>query len=149
MGKILAEIDDMDAKEHILVIATTNRPHLLHSSLLRPGRFDKLFYVPPPSEEAREKIFNIYLRKIPLADDVDQQTLKELAKRSDGYSSADIAAIVDEAKLMAVINATDITKRAVSREHLLSALDRVESSVTPEDIESAMSFMKVYKTRKT
>jgi hypothetical protein len=50
---------------------------------------------------------------------------------------------------MAVINATDITKRAVSREHLLSALDRVESSVTPEDIESAMSFMKVYKTRKT
>jgi SpoVK/Ycf46/Vps4 family AAA+-type ATPase len=149
MGKILAEIDDMDAKEHILVIATTNRPHMLHSSLLRPGRFDKLFYVPPPSEEAREKIFGIYLRSIPLAKDVDGNTLKELAKRSDGYSSADIAAVVDEAKLMAVINTPDITKRAVSREHLFSALDRVESSVNPEDIESAMSFMKVYKTRKT
>jgi len=149
MGKILAEIDDMDAKEHILVIATTNRPHMLHSSLLRPGRFDKLFYVPPPSEEAREKIFAIYLRNIPVSKDVDQKTLKELAKRSDGYSSADIAAVVDEAKLMAVINATDIAKRAVSREHLLSALERVESSVNPEDIESALSFMKVYKTRKT
>ncbi len=149
MGQILAEIDNVDAKEHILIMATTNRPHLLHSSLLRPGRFDKLFYVPPPNQEAREKIFAIYLKDIPLAPDVDGRTLKELAVRSDNYSSADIAAVVDEAKLMAVINATDITKRFVSREHLFSALERVESSVTPEDIESAMNFMKVYKARKT
>jgi transitional endoplasmic reticulum ATPase len=139
----------VDAKEHILVIATTNRPHLLHSSLLRPGRFDKLFYVPPPNLEAREKIFGIYLKDIPFAPDVNKQTLKELAEKSDNYSSADIAAVVDEAKLMAVINATDITKRAVSREHLMKAIERVESSITPEDIESATNFMKVYKARKT
>jgi transitional endoplasmic reticulum ATPase len=149
IGQILAEVDDVDAKEHILVIATTNRPHLLHSSLLRPGRFDKLFYVPPPNLEAREKIFDIYLKNIPLAPDVNKQTMKELAQKSDNYSSADIAAVVDEAKLMAVINATDITKRAVSREHLMSAIERVESSITPEDLESAMNFMKVYKARKT
>jgi transitional endoplasmic reticulum ATPase len=149
IGQILAEVDDVDAKEHILVIATTNRPHLLHSSLLRPGRFDKLFYVPPPSLEAREKIFGIYLKGIPLAPNVNEQTLKELAQNSDNYSSADIAAVVDEAKLMAVINATDITKRAVSKEHLMSAIERVESSITPEDLESALNFMKVYKARKT
>ncbi|MBA3046136.1 MAG: AAA family ATPase [Candidatus Thermoplasmatota archaeon] len=149
MGQILAEIDDVDAREHILVIATTNRPHLLHSSLLRPGRFDKLFYVPPPGMEAREKIFRIYLRGIPLAPDVDDKTLKELAEKSDNYSSADITAVVDEAKLMAVINATDTTKRVVTREHLINALERVESSITPDDIESSTNFMKVYKARKT
>jgi transitional endoplasmic reticulum ATPase len=121
----------------------------LHSSLLRPGRFDKLFYVPPPSQDAREKIFGIYLRGIPLAPDVDAKTIKELAEKSDNYSSADIAAVVDEAKLMAVINATDITKRVVSKELLLDALERVESSITPEDLESALGFMKVYKARKT
>jgi len=148
IGQILAEVDDVDAKEHILVIATTNRPHMLHSSLLRPGRFDKMFYVPPPNLEAREKIFGIYLKNIPLAPDVTEQTLKELAKNSDNYSSADIAAIVDEAKLMAVINATDLANRVVSRGHLMNALERVESSITPEDLESASNFMKVYKARK-
>ena len=149
MGQILAEVDDVDAKEHILVIATTNRPHLLHSSLLRPGRFDKLFYVPPPNLEAREKIFGIYMKNIPTAPDVTAKTLKELARNSENYSSADIAAVVDEAKLMAVINAPDASKRAVTNNDLLSALDRVESSVTPEDLESSMNFMKVYKARKT
>jgi SpoVK/Ycf46/Vps4 family AAA+-type ATPase len=149
MGQILAEVDDVDAREHILVIATTNCPHLLHSSLLRPGRFDKLFYVPPPNLEAREKIFGIYLKNIPLASDVTENTLKELAKRSENYSSADIAAIVDEAKLMAVINAPDVSKRAVSKDNLVGALERVESSISPEDLESSMNFMKVYKARKT
>ncbi|MFO7618538.1 MAG: AAA family ATPase [Thermoplasmata archaeon] len=149
MGQILAEIDNVDAREHILIIATTNRPHMLHSSLLRPGRFDKLFYVPPPGLDAREKIFGIYLKNIPLAKDVDARTMRELAEKSDNYSSADIAAVVDEAKLMAVINTADIAKRAVSREHLLGALDRVESSVNPDDLESAMNFMKVYKARKS
>ncbi|MDO9537836.1 MAG: AAA family ATPase, partial [Thermoplasmata archaeon] len=149
IGQILAEVDNVDAKEHILVITTTNRPHVLHSSLLRPGRFDKLFYVPPPNLEAREKIFEIYLRNIPVAPDVDNETLKELAEKSDNYSSADIAAAVDEAKLMAVINAKDDTERFVTKEHLFSALERVESSITPEDLESSANFMKVYKARKT
>ncbi|MDD4307499.1 MAG: AAA family ATPase [Thermoplasmata archaeon] len=149
MGQILAEVDDVDAREHILVIATTNCPHLLHSSLLRPGRFDKLFYVPPPNLEAREKIFGIYLKNIPVAPDVTKATLKELANRSEHYSSADIAAVVDEAKLMAVINAKDASKRAVSRDDLLNALERVESSISPEDLDSSMNFMKVYKARKT
>jgi len=149
MGQILAEVDDVDAKEHILVIATTNCPHVLHSSLLRPGRFDKLFYVPPPNLEAREIMFGIYLRDIPVARDITPVTLKELAQRSDNYSSADIAAVVDEAKLMAVINAPDASKRAVCRDHLFNALERVESSISPEDLESSMNFMKVYKARKT
>jgi SpoVK/Ycf46/Vps4 family AAA+-type ATPase len=148
IGQILAEVDNVDAKEHILVITTTNRPHLLHASLLRPGRFDKLFFVPPPDLAARERIFQIYLRDIPLASDVNEGVIRMLAARSDNYSSADIAAVVDEAKLMAVINNTDNCKRAVTRRDLMTALERVESSITPEDIESAVNFMKAYKVRK-
>ncbi len=149
IGQILAEIDNVDAKEHILVIATTNRPHLLHGSLLRPGRFDKLFYVPPPSQNTREEVFKIFLRDIPLAGDVTPDVIKELAEKSDDYSNADIAAVVDEAKLMAVINTPNGQKRVVKAENLINALERVENSITPEDLDSAQNFMKVYKVRKT
>ena len=149
IGQILAEIDNVDAKEHILVIATTNRPHLLHGSLLRPGRFDKLFYVPPPSPGTREQVFKIYLKDIPQAQDVTSGTIKSLAEKSEDYSNADIAAVVDEAKLMAIINTPNGKERVVSARNLLDALDRVESSITPEDLDSAQNFMKVYKVRKT
>jgi len=149
IGQILAEIDNVDAKEHILVIATTNRPHLLHGSLLRPGRFDKLFYVPPPSPGTREQVVKIYLKDIPQAQDVTSGTIKSLAEKSEDYSNADIAAVVDEAKLMAIINTPNGKERVVSARNLLDALDRVESSITPEDLDSAQNFMKVYKVRKT
>ncbi len=149
IGQILAEVDNVDAKEHILVIATTNRPHLLHGSLLRPGRFDKLFYVPPPGPEARKQVLNIFLRGIPIADDVTQEVVQELAEKTEDYSNADIAAVVDEAKLIAVINTPNGQRRVVTAKSLLSAVERVESSLTPEDLDSAQNFMKVYKVRKT
>jgi len=147
ISQILAEIDDVEAREHILVIATTNRPQVLHPSLLRPGRFDKMFHVPPPDKKARAKIFGIYLRNIPRNKDVDASFLAALAEKTDGFSSADIAAIVDEAKLMAVINCQDASTRAVSRNDLLNALNRVEGSISPEDLDSSANFMKTYKVR--
>jgi SpoVK/Ycf46/Vps4 family AAA+-type ATPase len=147
ISQILAEIDDVEAREHILVIATTNRPQTLHPSLLRPGRFDKMFYVPPPDKKARAKIFDIYLRNIPRAKDVDTAFLTALADKTDGFSSADIAAIVDEAKLMAVINCEDAARRAVSRIDLMNALKRVEGSISLEDLDSSTTFMKTYKVR--
>jgi transitional endoplasmic reticulum ATPase len=148
IAQILMEIDNVSAKEHILVIATTNRPHTLHPSLLRPGRFDKMFYVPLPDKDARKKIFEIYLRNIPKAKDVDSALLEKLSVMTDSYSAADIAAIVDEAKLMTVINYKAGELRAVTKKELVGAIERVESSITPEDLESAHAFMKTYKVRK-
>jgi SpoVK/Ycf46/Vps4 family AAA+-type ATPase len=148
IAQILMEIDNVSAKEHILVIATTNRPHTLHPSLLRPGRFDKMFYVPLPDKDARKKIFEIYLKNIPRAKDVDSALLEKLADSTDAYSAADIAAIVDEAKLMTVINFKSGELRAVTKKELVSAVERVESSITPEDLESSHAFMKTYKVRK-
>ena len=147
ISQILAEIDSVEAREHILVIATTNRPHLLHPSLLRPGRFDKMFYVPLPDTEARKQIFNIYLKHIPKSGDVNEALIDKLAKATDGYSSADIAAVVDEAKLIAVINGVEGSRRVVSSDNLMSALERIDSSVGPEDAESVQSFMKAYKVK--
>jgi SpoVK/Ycf46/Vps4 family AAA+-type ATPase len=148
ISQILAEFDNVESKEHILVIATTNRPQNLHPSLLRPGRFDKMFYLPPPVEEARKSIFRIYLRNIPLAKGVDIALLDELAARTEGYSSADLAAVVDEAKLIAVMNGKAGSKRLLTKDNLLHALDRVESSITPEDMESSLTFMKDYKVKR-
>lgn len=147
LSQILAEIDNVESREHILVIATTNRPQLLHQSLLRPGRFDKMFYVPPPDKDARAKVFEIYMRNIPRAKDLNADFFNTLAQETDGFSNADIAAVVDEAKLMAVINCTDATCREVSKDDLTNALKRVEGSITPEDMDSANTFMKVYKVR--
>ncbi|MCK4757057.1 MAG: AAA family ATPase [Thermoplasmata archaeon] len=149
MSQILAEVDNVEAKEHVLIVATTNDPDSLHPSLLRPGRFDKIFFVPPPDTAARKEAFNIYLRDIPLADDVDDALLDMLTMKTSGYSNADIAAIVDEAKLIAVVNDKEKTaRRAVSRDHLLRALDMVETSITEEYVESSKAFMDHYKVRK-
>ena len=65
-------------------VAATNRPDLIDSALLRPGRIDRVLYVPPPDAEARKEIFNIHLRKTPI--DADNVSLDELAVRSDGHS---------------------------------------------------------------
>ena len=94
-------------------------------------------------------MFQIYLRDIPTDDDVTPAVIEELAEKSEHYSNADIAAVVDEAKLMAIINTPNGEKRVVTADNLLSALERVESSITPEDLDSAQNFMKVYKVRKT
>ena len=151
MSQILAEVDNVEAKEHVLIVATTNTPDSLHPSLLRPGRFDKIFFVPPPNSKARKETFKIYLRDIPTAPDVDEELLDIMVMKTSGFSSADIAAIVDEAKLSAVVNNKDdgvVCERAVCKDHLLTALGMVETSITKEYLNSSKSFMDHYKVRK-
>ena len=84
---------------NVTVIAATNRPDILDPALLRPGRFDRLVYVPIPDKEARKEIFRIHLRGRPLAEDVDIETL---AERTEGYTGADIEAICNEATILAL-----------------------------------------------
>ncbi len=151
ISQILDEVDNVEAREHVLIVATTNDPDSLHPSLMRPGRFDKIFLVPPPSSKARKETFKIYLKNIPTAPDVDNELLDILAMKTSGYSNADIAAIVDEAKLTAVVNndpGGEVCERAVCKDHLLNALKMVETSITKEYLESTKAFMERYKVRK-
>ncbi len=99
VSQILTELDGLEELRNVVVIGATNRPDMIDSALLRPGRLGKLLEIPKPDKEARLEIFKIHTRKKPLGDDVD---LEELAKKTDGKTGADIAAICNEASLEAI-----------------------------------------------
>ncbi len=99
VSQILTELDGIEELKEVVVIAATNRMDLIDKALLRPGRIDRLIYIPAPGEEGRVEIFKIHLKGKPLADDVD---ISELAKQTEGYSGADIESICREAAMLAL-----------------------------------------------
>ncbi|MCD6369901.1 MAG: CDC48 family AAA ATPase, partial [Thermoplasmata archaeon] len=99
VSQILTEMDGLEELHNVTVIAATNRPDILDPALLRPGRFDRLIYVPVPDKKAREEIFRIHLGDKPLAEDVK---IEELAEKTEGYTGADIEAICNEATMLAI-----------------------------------------------
>jgi transitional endoplasmic reticulum ATPase len=139
VSQLLTELDGLEELEDVVVVATTNRPDLIDSALLRPGRLDRHVHVPVPDEEARRKIFDVHTQHKPLADDVD---LDALAERTEGYVGADIEAVCREASMAAsreFITSvspeeidTSVGNVRVSMEHFESALDEVNPSVTDE-----------------
>ncbi len=98
LNQLLVEMDGFDANEGIIIVAATNRPDILDSALLRPGRFDRRVVVSTPDVRGREEILRVHTRKTPLAKGVD---LKVLARSTPGFSGADIANMVNEAALYA------------------------------------------------
>ena len=99
ISQILTEMDGLEQLHNIIVIAATNRPDMIDPALLRPGRFDRLVYIGYPDLEARKSIFYIHARDKPMADDV---SLDDLARGSEHYSGADIAAICQEAVMNSI-----------------------------------------------
>ena len=99
LNQLLVEMDGFGANEGIIMIAATNRPDILDPALLRPGRFDRQIVVGAPDVKGREEILKVHTKKKPLAEDVD---LKVLAKRTPGFSGADIENLSNEAALLAV-----------------------------------------------
>jgi cell division protease FtsH len=98
LNQILTEMDGFTGSEGVIVLASTNRPDVLDSALLRPGRFDRRVTVNPPDVEGREKILQVHTRSVPLDDDVD---LKGLAATTPGMVGADLKNLVNEAALAA------------------------------------------------
>ncbi len=99
ISQMLTEMDGLESLNNVVVIAATNRPDIMDPALLRPGRFDKSIFIGPPDEESRKAIFGIHTKNRPMADEVD---IGDLAKRTDGCTGADIAAICNEAVMNAV-----------------------------------------------
>ncbi|AKG39247.1 ATPase AAA [Infirmifilum uzonense] len=129
VSQLLTEMDGLERLEGVVVIAATNRPDIIDPALLRPGRFDRLIYVPPPDEKARLEIFKVHTKRMPLAEDVD---LAELAKRTEGYTGADIEVLVREAGLIALRE--DISTEKVHMRHFEEALRKIHPSLTPDII---------------
>ena len=99
ISQILTEMDGLEELHNVTIIAATNRPDLVDPALLRPGRFDRLVFIPPPELEARKAIFAIHTKGKPLGADV---VLDELSARTDGYTGAEIAAVCNEAAMLAI-----------------------------------------------
>jgi transitional endoplasmic reticulum ATPase len=131
VNQLLTEMDGIEALRGVVVIGATNRPDLLDPALLRPGRFDRIIYVPPPDLKARYEILKIHTRKIPLAEDVD---LVELSRKTEGYSGADLEALVREAVMLALRE--DIKPRPIEFKYFIKAMEYVKPSLTRERLES-------------
>ncbi|RLM50406.1 MULTISPECIES: CDC48 family AAA ATPase [unclassified Halorubrum] len=139
VSQLLTELDGLESLEDVVVIATTNRPDLIDSALLRPGRLDRHVHVPVPDEAARRRIFEVHTRDKPLADDVD---LDALARKTEGYVGADIEAVAREASMNASrefigsVTPEEVGESVgnvrVTMAHFEDALREVNPSVTPE-----------------
>ena len=127
VNTILAEMDGLEELQGVVVIGATNRPNLLDPALLRPGRFDELVYVPVPDEQARLHILRIQTKGTPLAEDVD---LAGIARRTHGYTGADLGDVVRRAGLLALRR--DLGAAVIQRAEFERALSEARASVTSE-----------------
>ncbi|GAA3344385.1 ATP-dependent zinc metalloprotease FtsH [Amorphoplanes nipponensis] len=130
LNQLLVEMDGFDTKGGVILIAATNRPDILDPALLRPGRFDRQIPVDNPDMEGRKAILRVHAKGKPFTPDVD---LDSVARRTPGFSGADLANVINEAALLTARN----EKRAISNFYLEEAIDRVIAG--PERRSRAMS----------
>jgi len=118
LNQLLVEMDGFGANEGIIIIAATNRPDILDPALLRPGRFDRQITVDRPDVKGREAVLKVHARNKPLAKDVKLETI---AKRTTGFTGADLENLLNEAALLAARR----NKREISMTEVDEAIDRV------------------------
>lgn len=133
LNQLLVEMDGFDSNEGLLVIAATNRPDILDTALLRPGRFDRRIVVPMPDVKGREEILNVHMRRVPLAQDVD---LKVIARATPGFSGADLANMINEAALLAARkgqNSVTMKDLEEAKDKVLMGVERRSMIISDED----------------
>ncbi len=133
LNQLLVEMDGFDPNEGIIVIAATNRPDVLDTALLRPGRFDRQVVVPNPDVLGRERILQVHVRKVPLAPDVN---LKTTARGTPGFTGADLMNLVNEAALLAARrNKRMVTQREFedAKEKVMMGAERKSLVMTEEE----------------
>jgi len=144
VNTILAEMDGLEELNNVVVIGATNRPSLIDPALLRPGRFDELIYVAPPDTAGRRRILAIHTEGVPLADNVD---LESLAQRTERFTGADLEDLVRRAGLNALrrgLDANQVTKadfdealsdtRASVTEQMLGEYDRIQETLKSDAV---------------
>jgi len=130
VNQILTEMDGLEELTDVVVIAATNRPELVDTALLRPGRFDRHILITPPDEKTRQKIFEIHTKGTPLAKDVN---IRELAKKTENYSGADIEAVCREAAMLALRE--NLKAKQVELKHFEKALESIKPSLSKSEVE--------------
>jgi transitional endoplasmic reticulum ATPase len=137
LNQMLAEMDGLEDLNDVLVIGATNRPDMLDPGLLRPGRFDKILLVGAPDEKGRLQILEIHTKKMPIGDASGKKPLtpekreillEELAKKTEGYTGADLEAVAREAAMLSLRESID--SKFVTEEHFFESLKKVKPSVS-------------------
>lgn len=131
LNQLLAEMDGIETLSNVVVIGATNRPDILDPAIVRPGRFDRIVYVPIPTEEGRLQIFEIHAKNMPIQN--KKELIAKLANKTEGYTGADIENLCREAGMLALrenIEATEVTEK-----HFDKAMDKVLPSVSKSDEE--------------
>ncbi|MFX1262874.1 MAG: AAA family ATPase, partial [Promethearchaeota archaeon] len=131
VSQLLTEMDGLESMKDLVVVAATNRPDLIDRALLRKGRFDRWIYIPPPTAQGREAIFEIYLNKMPLDKDVK---VKRLVEMTENFVGGDIENLCKEAGMHALKENRANEIEVVSWRHFEEALKAVQASITPKDI---------------
>ena len=135
VAALLTELDGVEPLQDVVVLGATNRPDLIDPALLRPGRLERLVFVPPPDARARAEILRTSGRKVPLADGID---LDALAADLEGYSAADCAALLREAALAAMRR--DIDAATVTADDVVDARTRVRPSLDAAQVEDLRAY---------
>ncbi|MFB0565974.1 MAG: ATP-dependent zinc metalloprotease FtsH [Candidatus Aminicenantaceae bacterium] len=136
LNQLLVEMDGFDSNEGIILIAATNRPDILDTALLRPGRFDRRIVVNMPDVKGREDILKVHIKNIPLAKDVD---LKVTARSTPGFSGADLANLVNEAALIAARHGQDkvnMKDMEYAKDKVLMGVERKSMIISEEEKKS-------------
>ncbi|TFG00974.1 MAG: AAA family ATPase [Promethearchaeota archaeon] len=127
LSQFLTELDGLEVMKDIIVIAATNRPDILDPALIRPGRIDRILYIPAPTKEERLEILRIFTEKMALSTNID---LNELIKMTKGFSGADIKSWCREAAMEALRE--NVRARKVFLKHFKDANEGIHPTITPE-----------------
>jgi transitional endoplasmic reticulum ATPase len=135
VNQMLTEIDGLEEMHDVVIIAASNRPDIVDTALLRPGRFDRMILTLVPDEKTRLEIFNVHTKGMPVKD----VTLGDLAKKTEGYVGSDIESVCREAAIFALRE--NINSKSIEKKHFEKALEKVPPSVTKE-VEKAYEELK-------
>lgn len=140
VNQLLTEMDGLQDLSDIVIIGATNRPDILDTALLRPGRFDRIILVPVPDSKARKEIFKVHTKNMPLDKDV---RIDELVEKTEGYVGADIESICREAAIFALRE--DMKAKTIKMKHFEQALEKVRPSATKDVAEAYAELEKTFR----
>jgi transitional endoplasmic reticulum ATPase len=144
LSQMLTELDGLESKKDIVVIAATNRPDILDPALIRPGRIDRILLVPAPDEKGRIEILKIFTEDMPLTNNLKIEELNSLI--GDGFSGADIETWCRESAMIALRE--NIRARKISLEHFKEAREDLHPTITPEIVKWYETFGEKLKRRR-
>ena len=133
-------MDGIENLTNVIVIGATNRPDMLDSALMRPGRFDRIVYVPVPEEKGRLQILEIHTKNMPIKNKA--KLIAQLAKDTEGYTGADLESLAREAAMLALRE--DKEAKEVKEEFFKKAMDKVLPSVSKGDQERYQQIERKY-----